>query len=199
MGSVEAQLAEYRAKKASERSSNHSSGGLGLGSFNILRRISQNNQKVKKEEVQVEEHHQHDENSPRTQHYTVDGKTGDTAESHVDSNLERKQQHKEYKPSWFVTFVAGNYYLSRIATYPYTSLILKVILWLVLWCLFIELEFGAVYFVTSLLYVIYASLRTGPRNGPSAYSVFNENFETLEGTFTAEEFDSQMRRGGGMM
>jgi hypothetical protein len=110
-----------------------------------------------------------------------------------------QQQHAEYKPSWFATFIAGNFYLSRIATCEYTTLILKVILWAILWGLFIELEFGAVYFVISLLFVIYASLRTGPRSGPSAYSVFNENFETLEGTFTAEEFDNQMRRGGGMI
>jgi len=74
---------------------------------------------------------------------------------------------------------------------------LKVILWLILWGLFIELEFGAVYFVVSSLYIIYANTRTGPKadGSLSAYSVFNPNYERLEGTFTSEQFEKELRYG----
>jgi hypothetical protein len=34
------------------------------------------------------------------------------------------------------------------------------------------------------------------RNQLSAYSVFNPNFEKLPGTFSAEDYDRQLRRGG---
>lgn len=74
---------------------------------------------------------------------------------------------------------------------------LKVILWFILWGLFIELEFGAVYFVISSLYIIYANTRTGPKadGSLSAYSVFNPNYERLEGTFTSEQFEKELRYG----
>ncbi len=77
------------------------------------------------------------------------------------------------------------------------SRILKVILWFILWGLFIELEFGAVYFVISLMFVIYFTMRSGSRKQgePSAYSVFNPGCEQLDGTLTAEQFESELRYG----
>ena len=39
------------------------------------------------------------------------------------------------------------------------------------------------------------TIRAPGDNAPSAYSVFNDNCERLDGTFTAEQFEKQMRHG----
>lgn len=77
-----------------------------------------------------------------------------------------------------------------------TKLILRVLsflLWLTLWGLFIELQFGAVFFTLSLLLFVYFNTRTGGKdNKPSAYSVFNKNCERIQGTLTAEQMQKNM-------
>ncbi len=73
---------------------------------------------------------------------------------------------------------------------------LKFILWLCLLGFFIQVGFGAVYFVVSLIYIMYASMRSdSSKAGPSAYSVFNKDCERIQGTFTAEQFENQLRHG----
>ncbi|XP_004740043.1 SAYSvFN domain-containing protein 1 [Mustela lutreola] len=73
---------------------------------------------------------------------------------------------------------------------------LKVLLWLVLLGLFVELEFGLAYFVLSLFYWMYVGTR-GPeekREGEkSAYSVFNPGCEAIQGTLTAEQFERELQ------
>ncbi|XP_048081754.2 SAYSvFN domain-containing protein 1 [Ursus arctos] len=73
---------------------------------------------------------------------------------------------------------------------------LKVLLWLVLLGLFVELEFGLVYFVLSLFYWMYVGTR-GPeekREGEkSAYSVFNPGCEAIQGTLTAEQLERELQ------
>lgn len=94
----------------------------------------------------------------------------------------------------------------KIATDPVSQklwivqLVLKTAIWLVMYAVFLKLEFGAVYFVISVIVFLVSSLRARRRkpNELSAYSVFNPNFEVLDGTFTAEQFDSQIRNGGMM-
>ena len=80
---------------------------------------------------------------------------------------------------------------------PLYMTLLKVAFWSLLWGFFIEVGFGAVFFITSLLYFIIVSLRGSRRKPwePSAYSVFNENFETIDGTLTAEQFERELRYG----
>lgn len=77
------------------------------------------------------------------------------------------------------------------------SLILKILLWVILWALFVEIGFGAVFFIVSSLIIIYRTMKSGSRDHSqlSAYSVFNPNFERLEGTFTAEQFEKELRYG----
>ncbi|XP_064599673.1 SAYSvFN domain-containing protein 1-like [Liolophura sinensis] len=77
------------------------------------------------------------------------------------------------------------------------SLILKILLWVILWALFVEIGFGAVFFIVSSLIIIYRTMNSGSRDRSqlSAYSVFNPNFERLEGTFTAEQFEKELRYG----
>ena len=77
-------------------------------------------------------------------------------------------------------------------------LFLKIAVWLLLWAFFISVEFGLVYFVCSCLFMIVISMRGGKkrRSGTlSAYSVFNKNFEVIDGTFTAEQLERELRQG----
>ncbi|KAM4834623.1 SAYSvFN domain-containing protein 1 [Thomomys bottae] len=73
---------------------------------------------------------------------------------------------------------------------------LKVLLWLVLLGLFVELEFGLVYFVLSLFYWMYVGTR-GPEEKQegekSAYSVFNPGCEAIQGTLTAEQLERELQ------
>ncbi|XP_003473728.1 SAYSvFN domain-containing protein 1 [Cavia porcellus] len=73
---------------------------------------------------------------------------------------------------------------------------LKVLLWLVLLGLFVELEFGLVYFVLSLFYWMYVGTR-GPgekkAGEKSAYSVFNPGCEAIQGTLTAEQLERELQ------
>ena len=77
---------------------------------------------------------------------------------------------------------------------------LKVALWAVLWAIFIRIEFGAVYFVVSLLVIICLNTRTGAKHrnrqrgthGLSAYSVFNPNLERLPGQITSEQLERNL-------
>ncbi|XP_043820134.1 SAYSvFN domain-containing protein 1 [Dromiciops gliroides] len=73
---------------------------------------------------------------------------------------------------------------------------LKVALWLVLLGLFVELEFGLVYFVLSLFYWMYVGTR-GPgekkKGEKSAYSVFNPGCESIQGTLTVEQFERELQ------
>ncbi|EFB17426.1 hypothetical protein PANDA_016216, partial [Ailuropoda melanoleuca] len=73
---------------------------------------------------------------------------------------------------------------------------LKVLLWLVLLGLFVELEFGLVYFVLSLFYWMYVGTRSPEekREGEkSAYSVFNPGCEAIQGTLTAEQLERELQ------
>lgn len=70
-------------------------------------------------------------------------------------------------------------------------------LWSIFWAIFIKFQFGLVYFVISLLIGIYLNTRTHPkRKGEvSAYSVFNQNCESIDGTLKAEQFEREIRYG----
>ena len=84
------------------------------------------------------------------------------------------------------------------------KLFLKFALWSTLFALFIRFEFGLVYFVVSLLVIIYLNTsnrrrgtRMKRRKGElSAYSVFNKNVERIQGTITAEQLQNNLMGGG---
>ena len=67
------------------------------------------------------------------------------------------------------------------------------------WFIFIKAGLGAIYFVLSLLILMYLNTETKPRasNEASAYSVFNKDCERIDGTFTAEQFERELRGGIG--
>lgn len=69
--------------------------------------------------------------------------------------------------------------------------------WATCWMIAIELKFGIVYLLFSALFGIYFNTRTGPRRRGevSAYSVFNENCESIKGTLKAEQLEREMIYG----
>ncbi|XP_058803130.1 SAYSvFN domain-containing protein 1 [Phymastichus coffea] len=78
-----------------------------------------------------------------------------------------------------------------------TMCILYFLLWLTLYIIAIKVEFGAVYFVVSALVFIYFNTRSGPkkRGELSAYSVFNPECQSIDGTLKAEQFEQEIRFG----
>jgi len=75
----------------------------------------------------------------------------------------------------------------------YAILAVKFVIWLVGQIIFVKLDFGAVYFATSAFAFIWLSLGKERRQPGqmSAYSVFNPNCQNIQGSFTAEQFESE--------
>ena len=75
----------------------------------------------------------------------------------------------------------------------YAILAVKLVIWLVGQIIFVKLDFGAVYFATSAFAFIWLSLGKERRQPGqmSAYSVFNPNCQNIQGSFTAEQFESE--------
>lgn len=100
---------------------------------------------------------------------------------------------KQVKSDWLLDTAVGRWFSSRRA---FTNLtLLKILLWLVLLGLFVELEFGLPFFVLSLFYWIYEGLRSPEARQPgelSAYSVFNPDCQPLLGSLTAEQLEGEM-------
>lgn len=69
--------------------------------------------------------------------------------------------------------------------------------WATCWMIAIELQFGIVFLLFSALLGIYFNTRTGPkrRGEISAYSVFNENCESIQGTLDAKQLEGEMLYG----
>ena len=86
-----------------------------------------------------------------------------------------------------------------VALYPRLRTSLRVILWFCCFGFFVQIGFGSVFFVASLFYFMYISMKSGSRRSwePSAYSVFNENCEAIEGTLSGEQFDKELKFGAG--
>ncbi|KAI4495563.1 hypothetical protein M0802_008575 [Mischocyttarus mexicanus] len=74
-------------------------------------------------------------------------------------------------------------------------------LWVVLYVIAVQIEFGAVYFVVSMLVLICLNTRSRPRKKGelSAYSVFNPNCEAIDGTLDANQFEREIRYGASSM
>jgi hypothetical protein len=75
------------------------------------------------------------------------------------------------------------------------KIVLKILLWCCLFVIFVKLEFGVVYLVTSLLVLIYLNTNIRKRKGVSAYSVFNKDLKRLPGQLTAEQLEQSLIRG----
>lgn len=97
-------------------------------------------------------------------------------------------------PDWLLDSVLGRWLGSTHLAFTNLTL-LKVLLWLVLLGLFIELEFGFPFFLISLFFWIYEGLRNPTARKPgelSAYSVFNPDCQPILGSLTAEQLEGEM-------
>merc|ERR1712080_6677 len=81
--------------------------------------------------------------------------------------------------------------LRRIEGVPIVSNIyfLYFALWLIGYLLFLDFGFGIVYLTGSIIGAIFCNLGTREKGTLSAYSVFNPNFERLDGTFSSDDFE----------
>ncbi|XP_017123978.1 SAYSvFN domain-containing protein 1 isoform X1 [Drosophila elegans] len=81
----------------------------------------------------------------------------------------------------------------------YTLWAVYLLFWITLYAIAIKLSFGLVFLMFSALFGIYFNTRTDPkkRNEMSAYSVFNKNCESIDGTLKAEQFEREIRYGSG--
>lgn len=74
---------------------------------------------------------------------------------------------------------------------------LYTVIWISLFMYFIMIQFGAVFFTFSVLIGIYLNTRTRPKKQGevSAYSVFNKDCQSINGTLDAEQLQRQMLYG----
>uniref|UniRef100_A0A096M8T7 SAYSVFN motif domain containing 1 n=1 Tax=Poecilia formosa TaxID=48698 RepID=A0A096M8T7_POEFO len=95
---------------------------------------------------------------------------------------------------WLLDSTLGRWFASRQLVLS-NIMLLKVLLWVVLLGLFVELEFGLPFFIISLFYWLYEGLRSPEPRKPgelSAYSVFNPDCQPLLGSLTAEQLEGEM-------
>ncbi|XP_052889775.1 uncharacterized protein LOC128298083 [Anopheles moucheti] len=75
----------------------------------------------------------------------------------------------------------------------YLTYLVYFLFWATLYAIAIELRFGVVFLMLSALFGIYFNTRTKKAPGEvSAYSVFNENCEAIDGTLKAEQFEREI-------
>lgn len=167
---MEAQLLEYRRKKDKERKSQQ---------FSIKKIITDGVEKFFTKTTK-----------PGNQSTEAEKKPGQVTQK-VPISTPRVSSERH---SWTISSGATD-----TSWKPRFLLVLYIVLWFVLWKFFIAIEFGAVYFIVSVSYICYKNTRTGPRDPTklSAYSVFNANQERLDGTFTTEQFEKELRFGSG--
>ena len=120
----------------------------------------------------------------------------------------REARKSSWKPSFslegtriknFTTWFSLNSDQNNEEVFSWFILFLKFLFWILLWGFFIQIEFGTVFFFVSMFYWVYASMQAGSRKAwePSAYSVFNENCEAIDGTLNAEQFERELKFGAG--
>ncbi|XP_076463522.1 uncharacterized protein LOC143295788 [Babylonia areolata] len=162
---MEAKLAEYRAKKRKEQRQKDNL-TLSQRIFGLFRRTDSTDSNRKKDEDQMAEPASPQQQSP---------------DSPDTSGCDAEEEEEEFDPP--------------PQKYRWLLLALKAALWCTVWLIFIELQFGAVFFTISALVFVYWNTRTGRRGKKaslSAYSVFNPNCERLQGTITAEQFEAEL-------
>ncbi|XP_055371802.1 SAYSvFN domain-containing protein 1 [Condylostylus longicornis] len=81
----------------------------------------------------------------------------------------------------------------------YVYWIVLILFWATCYAIALELKFGIVYLMFSALFGLYFNTRTGPKmkGEVSAYSVFNKDFKSIDGTLKAEQFEQEIRYGSG--
>jgi len=74
-------------------------------------------------------------------------------------------------------------------------LVVKFMVWLCLQVVFVKIEFGAVFFLFTGVFLMLTNMSKRRHDQMSAYSVFNPNCEAIDGTLTAQQFEREIRHG----
>lgn len=129
------------------------------------------------------------ESLPPTQHELSETKTKEVYLHDVtpvtsddeDDNLVKAKESRPKNKTWLT----------------YITYCLYFLFWATCYVIAIELKFGTVYFLLSALFGVYFNTRTGPKhqNEISAYSVFNKDCHSIDGTLNAEQFEREIRYG----
>eukprot|EP01117_Protostelium_nocturnum_P017195 TRINITY_DN6963_c0_g1_i1.p1 TRINITY_DN6963_c0_g1~~TRINITY_DN6963_c0_g1_i1.p1 ORF type:complete len:149 (-),score=48.45 TRINITY_DN6963_c0_g1_i1:160-561(-) len=69
---------------------------------------------------------------------------------------------------------------------------LGLVMWLLLFFVFVRLEFGIVFFICSVFFFIFYNLGSRNKGEMSAYSVFNRGAKALPGQLTAAQFEAEL-------
>ncbi|KAM9798454.1 SAYSvFN domain-containing protein 1 [Neosynchiropus ocellatus] len=111
-----------------------------------------------------------------------------------NSRCSPAESQREDGSDWLLDSALGQWLASKHLIIS-NVFVLKLLLWLVLLGLFVELEFGLPFFIISLFYWLYEGLRSPAPREPgelSAYSVFNPGCQPLLGALTAEQLEGEM-------
>ncbi|EFO17910.2 hypothetical protein LOAG_10588 [Loa loa] len=76
--------------------------------------------------------------------------------------------------------------------WPRLCIVVATLSWLIAQWYFTYIEFGLVFFVSSLFVFLFINLGKRKSNELSAYSVFNPQCERLPGTLTAAHFETDL-------
>jgi hypothetical protein len=85
-------------------------------------------------------------------------------------------------------FVLSNYqFIAKI-------LVLRALVWMAVWAIFIYIDFGSLWVIISLFALIFMNLgEKKSADDISAYSVFNKGFQRILGTIDVEQFENELR------
>ncbi|XP_058468744.1 SAYSvFN domain-containing protein 1 [Solea solea] len=147
--------------------------------------------RARRQAVNVEKKNRGAEPQQREQCEAVQPETTPTTEEKQTENISSQTEDQR---DWLLDTSVGRWLASRHVIISNLTL-LKVLLWLVLLGLFVELEFGLPFFIISLFYWLYEGLRSPTAREPgemSAYSVFNPDCQPLLGALTAEQLEGEM-------
>ncbi|XP_045776304.1 uncharacterized protein LOC123874825 [Maniola jurtina] len=179
---MEAKLREYRALRRRKELIDNAKEQLEKSKekfFNFLvPKIFNDMEKDRSEEevLLLENENESDTSDPKTNLIMEESVDAGCETSEVESFVEENQE------SW-------RYFILKWSIYA--------IIWLTLYTIFLQLQFGAVFFVVSILIGICLNTRTRPKKKGevSAYSVFNANCVSIDGTLKAEQFEKEIRFG----
>ncbi|XP_026333293.1 SAYSvFN domain-containing protein 1 [Hyposmocoma kahamanoa] len=179
---MEAKLREYRARRRRQELVENTKEKLEttkktLADILLPKLFNKMNKEKKDEEVYLLD----EEEKPPPKFIPL--QTEDPAEVASDAS-ELESVAEETQESW-------RYFIVKWSLYT--------IIWITLFAFFLNVGFGAVFFVISALVFICINTRT-KRKKPgeiSAYSVFNEDCKSIDGTLNAEELQRQMMFGMG--
>jgi hypothetical protein len=78
--------------------------------------------------------------------------------------------------------------------YLFNRYTIILIVWCIVYYYFILIQFGSLYFLVSVIIFIFCNLNENSKssNSLSAYSVFNDNYQSIHGSLSREQLESEL-------